>query len=93
MAAPAADTAEDVWLVSVGGKSMVKGKTAGPAYHHARRAAEVALEKVGAEQVSGGLAGIDMVWRKGGVARNNNRQIRGFRQTTCPPLAPSRWPN
>ena len=67
------DGAEDVWLVCVGGKSLVKGKATGPAYHQARRMAEAALEKVGAEQVSGGLADTDIVWRKGGVARRLGR--------------------
>ena len=70
---PGSDAAEDVWLVCVGGKSLVKGKAAGPSYHQARRMAEAALEKVGAEQVSGGLADTDIVWRKGGVARRLGR--------------------
>jgi hypothetical protein len=66
---PANPEAEEVWLVAVGGPVTISGEREGGQYRKARRAAEVALEQLGMEQVAGGLRGITMKWKTQGTAR------------------------
>jgi hypothetical protein len=58
-----------VWLVVVGGPATIKGHREGVRYRKERWLAEIALERLGMEQVAGGLGGAKITWKAQGTAR------------------------